>query len=123
MSWYPNGYVSGGKPTAARVKEYAGTEAFGPVQKAMGDAAAALKAKEDHALKRRLHAPMTEIWTFKKPRRPYIKAGRWEVEGVRRDPQGRFAAQLSAVEIAAIIGGSTTAANVPPPKKRKGRGQ
>ncbi len=120
MGWYPNGYVSGGKPTAERVREYRGGHAFGSVQKGMADAAAAKKAKEDHVLKRRFHQPMTEVWTITKERRPYTKTGQWEVDGIRRDPQGRFAAEMSATEIAAVIGGVTTGTKIqsPAPKKR-----
>ncbi len=119
MPWYPNGYVSGGKPSPERVREYRGGHAFGFLQKGVGDLEANVKAKEKHTLKRRLHQPMTEIWTIKKERRPYTKVGRWEVDGVRRTPQGKFATKLSAAEITAVLHGVTTGAKIKPPTKKK----
>jgi hypothetical protein len=120
MSWYPNGYVSGAKPSGERVREHQSGRASGQVQKSMADVAAEQKAKEEHALKRRLHQPMTETWTIEKVRHPYTKAGRWEVGGVRRDPRGRFAVELPAGRVAAIIRGVTTGTQIRSSNKKKG---
>ncbi|MGE5541188.1 MAG: hypothetical protein ACM3TU_02805 [Bacillota bacterium] len=119
MSWYPNGYVAGAKPTGERVKERQGTRALGQAQKSMADIAAEQEAKADLALKRRLHQPVPETWTIEKVRHPYTKAGRWEV-GVRRDLRGRFASELPAGEVATILAGVTTGTQVQSMSNREG---
>ena len=111
MTWYPNGYVSGGKPTAERIRQYAGGRAFGPVQLAMHEAEQAEQVKKDRKQRRILQAPLSEVWEFRKQLGPH-KPGRWEMN-VRRDVRGRFAKPLAPQELARHFG-LMTGRDLPP---------
>lgn len=102
MTWYPNGYVSGAKPTAERVREYAPGHAFGQVQLAMHKAKLAEQEKEDRKQRRILREPVPEVWEFRKQLGPY-KPGLWEMN-VRRDLKGRFAKASTPQELALHFG-------------------
>jgi len=102
MSWSPNGYVSGAKPTAERIREYAGGHAFGQIQLAMHEADQMEQAKADRKQRRILREPVPEVWEFRRALGPY-KPGQWEMN-VRRDVKGRFAKASTPQELATHFG-------------------
>jgi len=112
--WSPNGYVSGAKPTAERVREYAGGHAFGQVQLAKHEAEQAEQAKEDRRQRRIIQEPVSEVWEFRRQLGPY-RPGLWEMN-VRRDVRGRFAKPLTPRELARHFG-LMTANNLSPPRR------
>lgn len=102
-----------GKPTAERIREYRGVEAFGNIQKRMYDKEKAEEAERER--KAAVPSERVEEWQYRKDKYGVRPVGRIEVK-VCRNARGKFAKLLTPQELAVHFN-LKIARDIPPPEK------